>query len=1087
MKIFQKLIATILIIAMISTLAWNIFLYKPKKAQAMDLGGSWATFSQTLLQVIKDLGLDTIARGVARSMMVKIQRDLIRWAQGGFSDENRPFAMMDWGEELLDSLNIASAVWLQEHNLTSLCKPFRVTLDLGTYLGSHYYAAPTYQEYAFCTFDRIYRNAENFWRNPMLAVAIGNRRLTGPGAWNARWNAWIHTSMDKANIYGSYITGAIERDALETTQKEAKKMELVTNQGYKNEGICNKAEGEECRQACYNTYATEGPPGGPDYNKCLQNCEIQAGLGVCIDRTVTKLGSSIHSGVEKAIGSDIEWLITTDEITELIGVFFSALLNKAIHGVSGLVAKPQYKAPAYRETYSYFRGSRSSITPQLGKDIRSEVLSSIFKNLGQMNRRTIQCGEGEKEQKKKQMRIEQLAEALPEMLEGEVQHLYTGTIMVNLKSDYKVLDPVNAPFTVYGRTWDDIPFEQYPSRCAKLTKEFGNNITCKDIQTRLPFNLNISNINAELGISGCTATCLNAINEYLRECAEQRDDCLIRSRWDQALSEDDCNNQYRTCENNAISRAINDGKCTGAPPPPGTGSGGGGGGKEEPETPYMLKLEKPMIPFEKVFAEARQKLMPISLGQIIGSDAEQCVEGARLIQKTRDRCEECLKKAQTECESETDPELREVCIEGEEQDGEIVGGACNNFEDINNNITNMGLSISLISDGMDFYGRCSIASKKDSCEVCLKEYFVPATYCHQILDYMARAFIKYPAVVYIEDFEDSWIVKILKGIPILGTIFSWLFGSSPEPGNWWIGWYDSSAGCANNKDAPEEEIPVGLICRAFTEFKHEGSNICARCEATPKERRDIVDFEPTNADCGYNYIGEALPPEPVITAAVFKARTKCCAALADDPDVYRACRFGEKITPGTVGPGVGKSPVCKVECRRDVYRPCMAECSRVAPPECSDACERERDDCYEGCPEIGCGNWYVDRGEECDDGNTVSGDGCSADCMIENGGGEGICGDGNLDAGEECDDGNTVSGDGCSADCTTETVAGVCSGDVYPCRDYDYDPDGCAAHDGCRYAPVRELCGDFPAATACSEFTTQTSCENQEPCTWTAQ
>ncbi len=33
------------------------------------------------------------------------------------------------------------------------------------------------------------------------------------------------------------------------------------------------------------------------------------------------------------------------------------------------------------------------------------------------------------------------------------------------------------------------------------------------------------------------------------------------------------------------------------------------------------------------------------------------------------------------------------------------------------------------------------------------------------------------------------------------------------------------------------------------------------------------------------------------------------------------------------------------------------------------------------------------------------------------------CGDGLLDGGEQCDDGNTVSGDGCSGTCTIETVA----------------------------------------------------------------
>ncbi len=31
-----------------------------------------------------------------------------------------------------------------------------------------------------------------------------------------------------------------------------------------------------------------------------------------------------------------------------------------------------------------------------------------------------------------------------------------------------------------------------------------------------------------------------------------------------------------------------------------------------------------------------------------------------------------------------------------------------------------------------------------------------------------------------------------------------------------------------------------------------------------------------------------------------------------------------------------------------------------------------------------------------------------------------LCGNGSLDPGEQCDDGNTVSGDGCSASCTIE-------------------------------------------------------------------
>lgn len=79
-----------------------------------------------------------------------------------------------------------------------------------------------------------------------------------------------------------------------------------------------------------------------------------------------------------------------------------------------------------------------------------------------------------------------------------------------------------------------------------------------------------------------------------------------------------------------------------------------------------------------------------------------------------------------------------------------------------------------------------------------------------------------------------------------------------------------------------------------------------------------------------------------------------------------------------------------------------------------------------------CGNGDVSRIEACDDGNAVSGDGCSADCsQVEGGwacpaGGRAcrpLCGDGKVLGDEECDDGNQVNGDGCSSLCRFECVA----------------------------------------------------------------
>jgi cysteine-rich repeat protein len=70
--------------------------------------------------------------------------------------------------------------------------------------------------------------------------------------------------------------------------------------------------------------------------------------------------------------------------------------------------------------------------------------------------------------------------------------------------------------------------------------------------------------------------------------------------------------------------------------------------------------------------------------------------------------------------------------------------------------------------------------------------------------------------------------------------------------------------------------------------------------------------------------------------------------------------------------------------------------------------------------------------ETCDDGNMLSGDGCSGDCKVIEAGWEcrvpgkkctPKCGDGVLVGGETCDDGNTTSGDGCSSTCQKEPGA----------------------------------------------------------------
>jgi cysteine-rich repeat protein len=107
------------------------------------------------------------------------------------------------------------------------------------------------------------------------------------------------------------------------------------------------------------------------------------------------------------------------------------------------------------------------------------------------------------------------------------------------------------------------------------------------------------------------------------------------------------------------------------------------------------------------------------------------------------------------------------------------------------------------------------------------------------------------------------------------------------------------------------------------------------------------------------------------------------------------------------------------------------------------------------CIDIGgCGDGIIspDKGEVCDDGNVIDGDGCSADCTSDE-----TCGNGMKDAKETCDDGNRTSGDGCSADCVEEK----CGDSIYNPENHEEcdtgtDTQACDGHGRC----VIPRCGD---------------------------
>lgn len=122
--------------------------------------------------------------------------------------------------------------------------------------------------------------------------------------------------------------------------------------------------------------------------------------------------------------------------------------------------------------------------------------------------------------------------------------------------------------------------------------------------------------------------------------------------------------------------------------------------------------------------------------------------------------------------------------------------------------------------------------------------------------------------------------------------------------------------------------------------------------------------------------------------------------------------------------------------------------SALCPSECK---PRTSQTCTQQCQLPFCGDWVLQTwaNEQCDDGNTIAGDGCTATCQNE------YCGDWVVDINgsdnqlwtnddEQCDDSNSTNGDGCSSTCKAEICGDGQINWLEQCDEWRFCNDGTA-------------------------------------------
>lgn len=245
-----------------------------------------------------------------------------------------------------------------------------------------------------------------------------------------------------------------------------------------------------------------------------------------------------------------------------------------------------------------------------------------------------------------------------------------------------------------------------------------------------------------------------------------------------------------------------------------------------------------------------------------------------------------------------------------------------------------------------------------------------------------------------------------------------------------------------------------------------------QCDSGPLNSDSVSDrcrLDCTYARCGDNVVDIKLKEECDDGASNSDRLPNACRATCKRP----TC--GDSVIDTDLGEtcdvGSANSDNVPNSCRTDCHLPFCGDGVIDNREECDDGNIIDGDGCTARCALEGkgevttlarCGNSIVEEGEQCDAGalNGNIPDACRLNCLKP------TCGDKIQDSSEECDDGNMASGDGCNAACLREMTLTLTL--THQCGDGIIDAgEECDAGmknenipDACRFDCTFPRCGD---------------------------
>ena len=171
------------------------------------------------------------------------------------------------------------------------------------------------------------------------AVVENDRAFVSGDFSQGGWQGWFSLIEPQNNFWGSYFISSAERDRRVAVAEQTRERELGWGDGFLSwRGDCKfKMEAQEL---------TAELPGLGEFTENPDGTFTQTGTGPsqtvslgktadCLEYDIETPGSVVKGGLEKALGTSLDSLVSADEINEIFSSLFSNLVISVVGGGGG--------------------------------------------------------------------------------------------------------------------------------------------------------------------------------------------------------------------------------------------------------------------------------------------------------------------------------------------------------------------------------------------------------------------------------------------------------------------------------------------------------------------------------------------------------------------------------------------------------------------------------------------------------------------------------------------------------------------------------------------------------------------------------